>query len=109
MSMNLDILGSARSAYANRREPERLRPLASIYWRMMTTIAIIIVVAATSWGFLELIDSLAALSKIAAPDSAQPQVLNRTQLEGTLTSFDSRQARFEALKKGGTPVADPSR
>jgi hypothetical protein len=110
MKTRVDIFASARAAYANRQEPERLRFLTRVYWRTSLALTCIIVLAAIVWGILQLSDALSALGGASNTESATPKpVLDRAALRSTLSGFDARQAQFDALKKGGTSIPDPSR
>ena len=110
MKTHTDIFASARAAYANRQEPERLRFLTRVYWRISLALTCVTVLAAIVWGTLQLSDALSALGGASNTESVTPKpVLDRATLRATLLGFDARQVRFDTLKKGGVMVPDPSR
>ncbi|MBI5470178.1 hypothetical protein HY968_02540 [Candidatus Kaiserbacteria bacterium] len=108
--IHTDIFASARAAYANRQEPERLRYLTRAYWRISLALTCIVVLSSIIWGILQLSDALSALGGAINTESTAPKpVLDRAALRSALSGFDARQATFDALKKGGATIPDPSK
>lgn len=92
------------------REPEGVRALSNLYWRVliMTAVAVLLCVFAYSgWGLLRVLNDLGTTSGTSATPTP---VLSRTALDAVVQRFGERQQQFEALKKNrGATIPDPSR
>jgi hypothetical protein len=104
-----DMLASVQNVYASRHEPERLRPLTILYWRVLLISAgvfgILILVGGV-WQFYAVITALNAVdSGVRAPAPA----LNRASLDELLTRYEVRAQSFEAIKISPPRAEDPSR
>ena len=99
----------AKEMYAYRHEPENLRPLVELFWRIVLVllalgVAIVLIFAASVF-----LGVLSTLGDTAAGPTRQPAVLDRAELQDTLRLIEERGLEFEAKKTAPTPVVDPSR
>ncbi|MDO8521702.1 MAG: hypothetical protein Q7S08_00230 [bacterium] len=101
---------SIRDAYAHKHRPECVRVLADFYWRVLLSIALVILLLSLGYGILELSAVIGEGAVAQKTDVIQPAPkLNKTQLQNTLNAFVEREARFNALKTAAQRIADPSR
>lgn len=88
-----------RSVYESRHEPERLRPLTILYWRMVLVAALIggvLILSIGSWVFFTVVT---VLSDTDAGVSAPTPNLDRAQLEAFLRIYDERAALYETARQ----------
>jgi hypothetical protein len=110
MNIFSDTWARLLALYRARYEPENLRPLADMYWRTMLSLMLISVagvVAFGVWEFVAVVENLASGQN--NDNSTPPVVLNRSQLETTLSIYGARQAQFQAAQSALVTVADPSK
>ncbi len=104
-------LGKHTSAIiTGRHEPEGIRSLSTLYWRILLVSFFLIVTSILVYGILGLVrilHDLNATENVVVPNSS---ALNRTSLKGAVEGFLNRQSEFELLKKTpGKAIPDPSR
>lgn len=96
---------------ANSSEPESLRALLALYWRMLLAVAFILTIIVFAYGGWQLTSVLNDRT-IAQPDDSSPgaqkPAIDSVQADAVLQGFAARQARFEALKTKAPAIADPS-
>lgn len=108
--MTKDNHGSFKELYEARHEPENLRPIAELYWRVVLLCAVCAaggVIAFGFWQFSSVMSIMSAASTNVTSQQVEP--IDRTQLENALTSFSERQANFELGKNTVPAVTDPMR
>ena len=93
-----------------RHEPEKMRPLAEWYWRILLTIALFALAAVMVYGVWEF---YGVMRKLAAganrKHSETPVLLNRKELTELLAAYSARTNAFDAAKAARASIADPSR
>ena len=92
-----DIKRRIREALSGRFEPEHVRPLIDVYWHVLLSAALLLVLIFCSfaaWQLFFTTDDSASTDNASMP--ALP--LNRPALESALAQFQARQAQFEILK-----------
>ncbi len=99
-----------RGTTISRHEPEGVRVLSDLYWRIVISIAALLTVLSLGygvWGLLRVLDSLSSFVLVPAPP---PPALNRAILDATMRGFEIRRTQFELLKATpGEVIPDPSR
>lgn len=110
MRLNINILSRMRDIYTSRHEPESLRAFADIYWRATLALGLLVTTLVVVYGIWNL---TRILGDLGAPPYATPPpapTLDRAALRDAVRLFDTRQTRFEELKKNPpASPADPSR
>ncbi|MDP2665416.1 MAG: hypothetical protein Q8P23_02060 [bacterium] len=88
--------------YAYRHEPEHVRALASMWWRILLGAALVAIVLIATYAAFEYAraTNAAAGSAEVAP-GALPSI-SRDALQRALTDFEARTAQFENLKSGAS-------
>ena len=111
MNSELHIKQGVRDMYSYRHTPENMRAFAEFYWRTLLYSASALALLAIGLGIWELSSVLQDFSTGArVGGSAQPvPALNKAQLKNTLENFQTREARFEALKTSVPKFTDPSK
>lgn len=110
MSIFTDMLKRMRALYETRLAPERLRPLAEMYWRFLLVVALLSIIAILMFGVLEFVAVLEDLgSAQSAGSSASPVALDRSKLESTLTAYQAREAEYQSIQESPGAFADPSK
>ena len=87
-----------------------MRVLADIYWNILLSFALVIILFALGYGVIEL--SSVTGKNGALNQSTETQSIpkfNRTQLQNTLDAFGQRQVRFSSFKTVTQKISDPSR
>jgi len=95
--------------YEYRHEPESVRPLAEIYWRLLLFVAVACVAAILVYGGSKFVAVLNKLNSGSGKNSSFPVVLNRLQLNSTLKGFEAHRAQAGVASKGGAVLDDPSK
>jgi len=98
--------------YANRHEPEQVRALADYYWRILLSVAAIVVLFSVGYGvfvFLSVLQDEGGTGTDIGVAVQMPSMISRAQLQDTLDEFEARQQLFESLKTNVLDVAEPSR
>ena len=99
-----------REAYAQKHRPECVRVLADFYWRVLLSLAVVIVLIFIVYGIRQAYSVIGGDAAAQVPGVMQPvPKLNKTKLQDTLTAFGAREVRFNALKTAPQKIADPSR
>ncbi|MDB5237961.1 MAG: hypothetical protein JWM46_231 [Candidatus Kaiserbacteria bacterium] len=93
--------------YAARHEPESMRPLAEVYWRMLLMIGFLMVFGVLAYGTGEFFGVINNLSSADGSSATHAATLDRNSLQNTLEVLDARRARFDAAPSAA--VSDPSR
>lgn len=107
--MTPNFFAPLRDAYEARRDPEGMRMLARMYWRMLIMLLAVMVIGGFYFGVQELFTTLATLSGSPA-DAGKPQsALDRSRLEATLQSFSSKAASYQQGVGLAASTTDPSR
>jgi len=106
--MNIQDALTPIKAYQGREEPERLFALAGMYWRLMLFVEFIVFCAAVGIGAYLLVMTFFGFGSGKSAD-AQPQNLNKAQLENIVQGLQTRQDLFQQLEAGGAAIPDPSR
>lgn len=106
--MFTSIFSDLKAFYAARHEPENMRLLAEVYWRLLLSIGLLLVVAVLmygTWEFIGVISNLSADDPAKTPSSAA--VLDRNKLQNTLSAAHARQQ--SANTSQNTTISDPSK
>ncbi|MBM3272187.1 hypothetical protein FJY94_02815 [Candidatus Kaiserbacteria bacterium] len=105
MSDRRDRVGGAfRAAWENRTDPESLRPIAALYWRVPLTIGVVAIVALLGYGAYFFLDTLKAIEPPASAIAKRTPKLDRAQLESVLAQLAARE---EAFLNRAVPAAIP--
>ncbi|MHB1087076.1 MAG: hypothetical protein ACYCZ0_05005 [Minisyncoccota bacterium] len=110
MSSLAHIWNSLRTFYEARHEPENMRPLAELYWRVLLISSLVALAGILSFGVWEFIGVTQKLNAGAGlKSSEQSDILTRKDLSEILDLYRARQAEFDAAKASRATVPDPSR
>ncbi len=105
-----DAHDSFKELYEARHEPENLRPIAEVYWRVVLLSAIVAAIGIILFGAWEFSAVMKTISTSSTGNGAQTTpTIDRTLLESTLSQFWDRQANFELGKAAAPVVSDPSK
>ena len=107
ITMFTSLFNDLKMYYAARHEPESMRPLAEVYWRVLLLVGLVMVAAVLLYGASEFFGVIANLSSDGPAKSRPAATLNRNQLEGTLRALQGRRQNFDALP--ATTIPDPSK
>ena len=110
MTWIFNILRKVRDLWGYRHEPEHLRRLAELYWRILLIVAGILVLLATLYGagkFREVLRGEAE-NPLKSSGGALP-ILVQKDLQAILEGFSARATQHEMFKKSPPKVTDPSR
>lgn len=109
MKYNTNIFKETEVAYLDRQEPEKLRSLAQIYWRVLLLGGVLTAVAFLAYGGLMLAAVTAPLAGESAPGDVKASVgVDRPALDAILASYAARDARYKEISASPPNVADPS-
>jgi hypothetical protein len=109
MSSLTNIYRQLRELYDARHEPEHIRPLAEIYWRILLLTSVLCIALILAYGVSEFVTVLGKLGSGGSAGSSTPVVLDRNQLTEALDAYRDRQARPGVVSGGGDILVDPSR
>lgn len=109
MSIFSELWHELRASYAARHEPEKIKPLADLYWRLLLVLTLILIVSVLIWGVFKFIDVVTTLSTAPAGSGTPPVALDRKKLETALEAYAARQHDFNQLKVAPASYPDPSR
>ena len=108
--MKVDAHDSFKELYEARHEPENLRPIAELYWRIMLMSAIIASIGVIIFGVWEFSSVMTTISSTSAGSNAQQApAIDKAQLERVLIQFSDRRANFELGRATVPVVADPAK
>ena len=96
-----------QSLYAARHEPENMRPLAEVYWRMLLMIGLVMVIGVLIYGTTEFFGVMNNLSAADSSNAPASTALNRPQLQSILSAAHDRQMRFDTPQNA--LATDPSK
>lgn len=104
--MFTSLFKDLRDLYSARHEPENMRPLAEVYWRLLLMIGLVMVALVIAYGIWEFVG---VMNNLSSTDPSKPAsaTLNRSQLQNVLTSNRERQQRFATPQVTG--ITDPSK
>ena len=90
-------------------EPDHIRLLADLYWKVLLLLAFIILVVVflySTWGLVRILNDLSVALDTSAPP---PPALNRGELNATVSAFETRKTQFEELKTNPpAAIKDPN-
>lgn len=109
MMNGLNIRGRARDMLAAQNEPENLRILAEIFWRLLLFCMLLGVIAVIGYGSWEFFGVLGNLNSIDGTSVQPHAALDRVQLEGTVSGFQSRAQALQSSQADITSIPDPSK
>lgn len=98
----------SREALANRDEPEYIRALAVVYWRVLLLAAALIFVLCAVWGFLQLRHVLAAIDTLSETAAQSKAPFNRKDVDDIASGLAKRQDRYQEIRATPPVMADPS-
>ncbi len=108
--MNTDAHDSFKELYEARHEPENLRPIAELYWRVVLLGALVAAGFLIVFGVWEFSSVMSVMSAATTNGTAQQTLpIDRVQLEQALSTFSERKANFELGKNTVPAVTDPSK
>ncbi len=108
MKIFKSVSGRIRTA-ASRHEPEGVRVLSDMYWRIVVVLAAILIVVSIGYGVWSLLRVLEGLSSAVMVSSPPPPPINRRVLDAAIQGFESREVYFEDRNASSTQsIADPS-
>ena len=106
MRFSSDFQMNVRDALAARHEPEAQYLLASLYWSVLVSLFVILVIASLAFGLWEFSWTPVSNETIVG---ARPQAaFTRVQLQETLEGFNARAERFDERMLAPVSVKDPS-
>jgi len=108
MTTYTELWNTLRALYEARNEPENIRPLADIYWRLMLSCGLLLIVIAIGWGVWVFVAALSDLSSASPDTSSRPAALDRNQLQAVLAAYQARGQALTAEESQTTHIADPS-
>ncbi len=105
-----DAHDSFKELYEARHEPENLRPIAEVYWRVVLLTAIVAAIGIILFGIWEFSAVMKTISTSTSGGGSQAApAIDRAQLEGTLTQFYERRENYELGRATPPAVSDPSK
>ena len=105
-----DAPESFKALYEARHEPENLRPIAEVYWRVVLLSSFVAAIGIILFGVWEFSAVMTTISSTTSGSSSQQApVLDRAQLESTLVHFSERRANFDLGSATAPVVADPTK
>ena len=105
-----DTHDSFKELYEARHEPENLRPIAEVYWRVVLLSSLTIAIGIIFFGIWEFSSVMKTISSTTSGSAAQQApVLDRAQLEDVLVQFSDRRANFELGRATVPVVLDPTK
>ncbi|MBI4079943.1 hypothetical protein HY414_01825 [Candidatus Kaiserbacteria bacterium] len=110
MSIFAHIWSSVRDLWQYRHEPERLRVIAEVYWRLLLLLSVLVLTGLIVYAGLKFYAVFSGGEENPLLGSGGGGIsLNAAELNETVTQFGARRAQFEFLKKNPPKIADPSR
>ena len=110
MSFGGNIFGRLRDIATARREPEGVRILADIYWRLLLVTAFLMLVLVFLYSASSLTRIFEDLGATVDTRSPPPPALNHAQLSATIRGFEARRVQFDDLKiHPPRPIPDPGK
>ena len=94
--------------YERRFEPERLRPLAEDYWRLLLSGSLLGLLAVIVFGVMQFVGTLEALGSANSSGASPAVALDRAELETTVSLLDDRQSQYVAAQRSSATYPDPS-
>lgn len=105
-----DSHGTFKELYEARHEPENLRPIAELYWRVVLLTSITAAIGIIAFGVWEFSAVMRTITTTTSGNATQqPPAIDRVQLEKALVDFSERRANFELGRAMVPSVADPSK
>lgn len=101
-------IDTVRAAWADRSDPEGIRPLARVFWRVLLAGVIVGAVSVIVAAALLFLGSMSALAPADTLPLKRNQRLDRTKLDEVVAQIEARQAAFAARKIPVTIPPDPS-
>ncbi len=99
-----------REQYAARRTPEGVRPLAMLYWRILLSFVLIVVIGALWYGVSSVISVAKTLAGATNTVSLPAPSVDPATVQALVQQFETRQSQFETLSTEPVPaIPDPSR
>ena len=99
-----------KTIYESRHEPENLRPIAELYWRMMLLSAVVVVALSIGFGIWEFSAVMTTISSASSVSSApQKPPVDKAALEDAVTQFSQRTADYQYAQGILPTVTDPSK
>jgi hypothetical protein len=110
MKFSADIFGTFREFIDGKSEPEGVRVIALVYWRVLLCSALVALVAIFFYGTWDLIGVLNAIAASTDTSAPPPAPFSRSALEDTVRTFKIRQTNFLNFKSSPPAlIADPNR
>lgn len=99
-----------KELYEARHEPENLRPIAELYWRVVLLCAVCAAGGVIVFGFWQFTSVMSIMNSASTNvTSNQISPIDRTLLEESLNAFALRRANFELQKNTSPAVTDPTK
>jgi hypothetical protein len=103
------LLSSARAAWRIKTDPESVRPLARLFWRMtLTTVTVSAVCIFVAAGYFFLATQ-SAINPVDALPVKRNQRLDRDKLDAVLSGIAAREQAFAERTVPASIPPDPSR
>jgi len=97
---------------ADASEPEHMRVLLTLYWRVLLWFVFIVMLGVFVYGGGQILgvmsDSSDGQSDSSSATSTPSAPINSTQVDAVLQGFTARQVQFDAYKTNTTPIPDPA-
>ena len=105
-----DTHDTFKELYEARHEPENLRPIAELYWRVVLLSSIIAAIGIIAYGVWEFSSVMTTISTTSGGGATQQTpAIDRAQLEDALVQFSQRRANFDLSRAMIPSVADPAK
>ncbi|MBI2610600.1 hypothetical protein HYW60_01535 [Candidatus Kaiserbacteria bacterium] len=99
-----------RDTWQYRHEPEKLRVLADMYWRMLLILAALLFLLLAIFAGVKsysIFEEEVETPLLSSGGGSIP--FNTGELESALEQFEARRTHYEYLKKNPPEIADPSK
>lgn len=96
---------------ANRYEPENMRALIDVCWRMLLGAVVVCMIGIFAYGAWELMfvmGDVETTKSDASSNASSTPAIQSGRIDAILGAFSARRDRFESLRASPTPLADPA-
>jgi hypothetical protein len=108
----MNSLHHIRSLLANPYEPENMRALIDVYWRVLLGTAVVFtagIFAYGAWELMFVMEDAPITHPRTSTSTSTTLPIDSNRIDKILSAFRARQDQFESLKTSSIPIADPSR
>lgn len=109
MMWPLHIWKYLRDTWQYRHEPENLRLIADMYWRILLALAVLVLLSLIGYAGLKFYEVFGKTEENPLLTSGGGIFLNPKDLESVLEGFAKKKKDFEFFKRNTPILADPSK